>query len=436
MLCLTRVFTWTYTSSSTLFVQWKGILVRTAIVYGVTFLLVLPLLCQNLPYSVYFVTPRDVEQKALQLNQYRVSDAEKYLATLAKNGPSKALPKAGSLRIVVGVISVSRKTRTFSTQYLTQVMAGLHKIIARHGVEDEVFTFICTTQKAGRSHPEADRLAGYFHVVRFPLDRPRHDGWRHEEEKEGYTFCLESAARFDAKYVLLLQDDALPRANFYEVLDHLLRHRLERAFAHGRAVVGPDDWAWLKLNFPNELANFHRSPFFVGDWVALSLVLASLVTITFHFCSGQLSSSPIANHALDQKSRRRGHLATSYCIFLVSFAYFFLASWLIGRPYFLHLYGLSKHFARLDPGTSCCLPAVLFPRERVAGLVKYLDGVTCKPGFPLDFALEAFREQESLRQYLVVPNLFTHIGYYSALHTGTNRQSAYAFLEEFSYLPP
>ncbi|XP_038047564.1 post-GPI attachment to proteins factor 4-like isoform X2 [Patiria miniata] len=412
--------------------MWKGAFVKTATVYGVTFLLVLPLLCHNLPYSVYFIAPHDIEQRPVRLNQHRVEEAEQYLSKLETNGPLKALPTSSNLQIAIGVVSVSRKVKTVNTKYLTQVMVGLHDIITRAGVADKVFAFICNTQKATQTHPEADDLASYFHVARFPPNRTRHNAWRHEEEKESYSFCLETAAKFNARYVLLMQDDALPHANFYEVVDHLLRHRLESTVSQGQPVDGAHDWGWLKLNFPNEFANYHRSPFFVFDWVALSLVGASLTSIVYTIYTKQ--DPPAIPNPPQKKTYRNRHSWTTYYIFVVSFGYFFLAVWLIGRQYFLRLYGLSKYFARLDPGTTCCIPAVLFPQERVAGLVEYLNDVFCKPGFPLDFALEVYRERENLRQYLAVPNLFSHIGFYSALRGGTNRGLAYAFLDEFTFL--
>ncbi|XP_033645826.1 transmembrane protein 246-like [Asterias rubens] len=402
----------------------RYVLLKAALIYGVTFVIVLPLLCRNLPYSKYFSSPVDIHKKVYEYNQRRIKQAEDYLSKVdLENVRKRVSPRTARLQLAIGVVSVERqkkKSKTVGTQYLTQVMARLHEAIRTHGVQDKTFMFICNVEKNGVEHKEADYLSKYFHVRRFPRNRTRHEKMSKEREKENYAFCLESAATFKADYVLLLQDDALPHSNFYEVLDYLLKNKLERKTLQGQYTHGENDWVWMKLNFPDNLADFHRSPYFAYEWIALSLTGASVLSLIYHLTTG--------HETFPTKSRKLALVLN--IVFILSFCYFFLAFWLIGRPYFLRLYGLSKHFTKLTPGTSCCLPAVVFPRIQIQGLVDYLNTIRCTPMVPLDFALDAYREKTKLKQYLAVPNLFSHIGYFSALHQGVNSQDAYAFLIE------
>ncbi|XP_041472258.1 post-GPI attachment to proteins factor 4-like [Lytechinus variegatus] len=400
----------------------KRFLLATFTIYFLTFCIALPILCHDLPLTKYYRLWKGTSRQALineakEINSFNADNAQTHLDRMPKEATKQLYEESmrkQDLRYAIVVQTIPRNGRP-SPRYLSQLMLALHDILRESGGITETALFICNTQRSAGEHKEAVDLSEYFPMVQTSLG-PRVD--RYEREKEDYLFCLQEAQKLSPKYVIVLQDDALPRADFYTVLDYVLKYRVETQIHQSELHLDQDEWLWLKLNFPDSLAKYERNYYFALEWVSVSLIGASIFVFMMRFiltlCWGINA---------DEKA-----IGVLPC-FLVGFVYFMLFTWLLGRPYVTLPLTLSKSFYSLGPGTSCCLPAVLYPQSQIPGIIGFLETVELDRTRPLDFALDDYRAQSKLRQFLISPNLFFHIGVVSALHSSTsNSRVAESFL--------
>ncbi|XP_011677703.2 transmembrane protein 246-like [Strongylocentrotus purpuratus] len=420
--CKPFIFCGTKSASLCRSQKWRKFLVAVFAVYFLTFCIVLPILCRDLPLTKYYSLGRDTSKqhrllKAIDINGINADNAEKRLARMSKVATKQLYEESmrkGKLRFVIVVQTIPRLARP-SPRYLTQLMVALHDILQDSGGVEETALFICNTKRPSTSvHKEAVALAEYFPMVQTSLGQELNP---YEREKEDYLFCLREAQKLSSEYVILLQDDALPHTDFYTVLDHVLKHRVETQIHQGELHSDRDEWVWLKLNFPNSLAKYERNYYFALEWVAVGLIGASFFVFIMSF---MLSFCCVMN-----TDKQKIEVLPQ---FLVGFAYCMLFTWLLGRPYVTLPLTLSKSFYKLGPGTSCCLPAVLYPQTQLQGIISFLEAVKLDSKNPLDFALDDYRAQSKLRQFLITPNLFSHIGVVSALHGRPNYRVAENYL--------
>ena len=102
-----------------------------------------------------------------------------------------------------------------------------------------------------------------------------------EKEKDDYVYCLRTTVALRRpRYVLLVEDDALPNAHMTTVLGHVLQTRLNRKYARGEFWDSDDDIAYVKFYHPDWLLGYgsfdaNRLPCLLAfGAVASSLVLA------------------------------------------------------------------------------------------------------------------------------------------------------------------
>ena len=380
---------------------------------------------------------------AIEINYQRRQEANKYLATLDAAKVKQTYvdnEKSTSLRFVIGVITVARNTLNLNdhqqTEYLTQVLSRLHEILDKSHALNEVYVFMCNVDPYPDKHKEAKRMADYIpHIRRNKTSSFYRGKNRHVLEKQHYAFCLQSAQKYNSKYVLLIQDDAYPHENFYQVMNDILRTKLETRIQMGELVPDTGDWAWLKLNTPYYRNDFHSDMYSIYQWVALTIFFAGSIALVFY-------TYQECQHLVETPSRGRRasqNKMAAYLVFLVSFPCVFAIIWTIGRPYFLKARSLSSNFYYLEPGTSCCLPAVVYPRNKIFDIIEFISRDSSQDeakvkgvkGYekvqPLDWALHDYREQKELRQYLLTPNIFTHIGFYSTLNLKFYKQKSFAY---------
>ena len=411
------------------------------ILLGYTLLSVclLPSLRSNWKFSKVYQQNTEMDfDNAIEINYQRRLEANKYLANLDAAKVKQTYvnnEKSTNLRFVIGVITVARNTQNLKdhqqTQYLTQVLSRLHEVLDKSHALNKVYIFMCNVDPYPDKHQEANRMADFFPNVRRGKTGSFYRGKnRHVLEKQDYAFCLQSAMKYNSKYVLLIQDDAYPHENFYQVMNNILRTKLETRIEMGELVPDNGDWAWLKLNTPYYRNDFHSDIYNIYQWVALTMFFAGSVALIFHIYQE-------CQHLA--KNRGRGtsqNKMAAYLVFLVSFPCIFAIIWTIGRPYFLKARSLSSHFYYLEPGTSCCLPAVVYPRNKISDIIEFISRDSShdeakvkehKKVQPLDWALHDYREQKELRQYLLTPNIFTHIGFYSTLNLKFYKQKSFAY---------
>jgi hypothetical protein len=88
----------------------------------------------------------------------------------------------------------------------------------------------------------------------------------------------------------------------------------------------------------------------------------------------------------------------------------------IGRP---HLVGFRRLFSpylySYMAAPECCTPAMLFPRHGAQQVVAHLNTHPCYANNAKDSVLDRFIRNEHKHAYIVQPNLFKHIGFFSSL---------------------
>ncbi|XP_077979480.1 GPI-N-acetylgalactosamine transferase PGAP4-like [Glandiceps talaboti] len=388
------------------------------IIYIFTFSVILPVFCNALPYSFYYNANRDRDLKSvIESNQNRILEDEQYLQTLdPRSTLRKYTGENKNVHITIGVISVDRtkhKQSNSNPKYLTQVLSRLDQGLTQHSFDHVNKLFICNVDANPSHHSEAVQLSKYFPMVTksaFNVEaeqsRVGRGGLRNRlaKEKGDYVFCLNHSKKYNSKYVLLVQDDAIPNIGFYERLNYLLEYKLEHQYVQGNFISNEGKWAFLKLNFPTPLAAFHRHWWFVCEGIAIATLGAGVVAFMYEHCY--------------RRQRREMNLMWTYFIFSLSFLYFGISSNLIGRQYFVQLHGLSNYWYEIRPGTSCCIAAVLYPSNLIPNITNYLQNEKSimAGSYPVDFALADFVTISKMKQYITVPNVFTHIGMFSSLH--------------------
>lgn len=376
--------------------------------------MLLPLVCHNLKYSVYYLNTfadKNEAKDAMRAdNTQRLTEAKRYIQMLDQTKLHRMLGhehKGKELDVVISIVTVSRnrhKIDSYEPRYLTQVVSRLlylmHNAVAT-GFPYSLQLEICNVDHDPQSYEEAKSLVKYVSMVnRFnktylTIDHPL------EKEKKDYVFCLNMARKYNPRHILLMEDDAIPIDDFFPVLQHTISHHLDQKYNRGAFHPVEDHIAYVKLYHPERLTGFiSLEPERIPEWMAYALIFSSISAAFYCQQNGRINVS--------------FHLA-----WFVLFVYFVAVVFLIGRQHlneFRRL--LPPHLYSFVPAPSCCTPAMLFPRAGADVVIDYLNNVRCKMSFGKDIALEQFLQQSSeprWRAFLVQPNIVSHIGMYSAL---------------------
>ncbi|XP_078673953.1 GPI-N-acetylgalactosamine transferase PGAP4-like [Branchiostoma floridae x Branchiostoma belcheri] len=390
---------------------------KVCALYALTFFILLPLLCNKLPYSKYYMhnisdsKRRNADARRVELeNQERVAASKFYLK---QNGPysrtfrqlRQRLERTSKPDLAITVVTVARRSGGKSKpdpQYLTQVVARFAELLTQ---QKNVIFQVCNVNTPPESHREAVYLSKYVPVISrnssFAASEQPTSVHKFEKEKQDYVFCMEQSLQLQPNYLLMVQDDAVPRTDFFPVFQHLLKYNIEGKIVHGDLQTNPEKWAFWKLYYPERWQGYGNEGRLFLELVCSGLIGGSLfVTLN---CCGVFT---------DRDSRRRT------TVFVLGFFYAVLLCLAIGRQYLIELRRLSAHTYTVVDAPDCCIPAVLYNPEQVADIVQYLKGVTCSSLLPIDLALDKYIHSSGLKQYLVEPNLFHHIGIVSTLHAG------------------
>lgn len=193
------------------------------------------------------------------------------------------------------------------------------------------------------------------------------------KEQLDYAFCLRHALRKcppHTRYVLALEDDALPRAEFDALLRHLLFERLPRLHrdASGeelsRAPVG-----YVKLYHPMRLSGYFNPELAnVAELVAHTL----LVALVF-------SSTSICCAAL--RTRLRYSVLTAFLLVVI-----------LSRQILVPLRRAHPSLYQLVRAPSCCFPAVLFPVYAVEHAIDLLANAPADAAHAKDLLFDQFTQ--------------------------------------------
>lgn len=370
---------------------------------AVTFCVLLPLIGHRLLHSYYFLRPLyldSMSEDALRESLQRGSDALRHWQSTAPASPSFAQVAPRPELLVTVVTTGRREGRDF--HYLLQVtrqlsraaMAGATSCGGRRCAE----VLLCDVEPDARDNPDARLLEKHFRVVR----RPREDESGpsellniFEREKRDYVFCLRAAqALATPRHLLVLEDDALPKLDFFPVV----RQLLSRRFAHHSL--------YIKLYHPERLQRYwNPEPYRLLEWAGLGAVGGTMLLLALlRFGPCWLAFTLSSGHLL------------FFALYLMA------AAELLGRHYLLELRRLSPQLYTVSPATECCTPAMLFPGNASLRAARYLEAAVCAKGNAKDLVLYRLaRSVPGEHAHSVEPNLVTHIGAFSSVRPNPAR---------------
>ncbi len=395
----------------------------TVYLYVLSFAIVLPVMCSEWAYSKYFddsdkVLKEDLEKRVIAANTQRVSQAEHYLSTLDANhtlARYRRLLQQNTNNIValaIGVVTVRRTAPDIKLNYLTQVMTHLDKIVKKDTKFQKKALFICNTFAGPGEHEEAKTLSKFFPVQ---MKYPQNDAAasimdKFEKEKADYAYCLYQALEYNPKYVLIVEDDAIPKDYMLEVLSYLLSDVVEYKYEAGDHVRNVQQWAYLKLFYPERWQGYANE----GRRLLELLAVASLGGSVFLF--------------IYLKTRQRVSSRTEQAlVFTVGAIYFTVSAVLVGRQYLVEWRRVSRYTYTVIPAPGCCSPAILYTSDMAKQMAHYFDTIKCNAKFPIDFAMDTFALERKYKRYLVEPNLMNHIGMFSSMKSKNKHPEEFLF---------
>lgn len=354
-----------------------------------TFGVVLPLCCHRCLYSYYFIKSLYLDwmsEVALQTSLEQGQQALHYWQNSA-TARSLDVPSKGPELLVTVVTAQRVDGREF--HYLLQVMQRLELLLQTCGGSKPCAeVLVCDVESSSLGNKDALLVEKRFRVVRSALERKQRSLEyvnMFEKEKMDYVYCLRKGWELlKPKNVVVLEDDALPRMDFFEVIQDLLARR----FALNSLYV--------KLYHPERLQRYwNPEPYRLLEWVGFGVVGATALLL---LCGGPWTPSFCSPHLL----------------FLV--LYVMAVAELGGRHYLLELRRISPQLYAVSPATECCTPAMLFPGNASARVAALLDRVECIKGYAKDMALYRIaRNTPGERAHSLEPNLITHIGAFSSV---------------------
>ncbi len=382
----------------------RGLLPHMTILYLVTFLLVLPLACRNLRHSEFYRLLHNAKEDKMvlqQANDMRAAKARQFLAST--NRRNVTYSKTQRPDVAITVVTVSRNWHNHQPSYLTQVTASFLQQLDS-GMEHLTYSLsVCNVDANPRAHIEARDIAEYLPLYsRFNVSTGVTVA-RKEKEKQDYVFCLRQSLSENPRYVFMVEDDALPHSDWLQALDYVLKRHLDSSYRRG-LFWPPKPTAYVKFFHPEAFHSFFTlfpEPQRILEWLSLTAVISSCL-VTFY------------------KSR----LSYGVKLWLALGLYSWLVCLVIGRNNFITLRRLLvPYLYSYTPDPGCCMPATLYPADSARDIADYMDNVTCSNKYPKDFALDTYLVDTGSSGFLVQPNVFSHIGLYSA--TNRNIKPAY-----------
>ncbi|KAM8879839.1 post-GPI attachment to proteins factor 4 isoform 1-T2 [Spinachia spinachia] len=380
------------------YLRWSNPVAQVLVLSAVTFCVVLPLCCHRLLYSYYFLRSvyldsmsEEVLRESLDRGQEALRFWRSASAGAASPGPPGFADAARRPGLLVTVVT-SRRDQGSDFHYLLQVMRRLSGVLGACGERRCAEVLVCDVESGPLENQDARLLEDHFRVIRrSPEERRRNRDTVNtfEREKRDYVFCLRKGWELARpRDVVVLEDDALPKEDFFQVVRHLLSRRFSL------------DTLYVKLYHPERLQRYwNPEPYRILEWAGLGLVAATALLLALSCCSPRcLSFTPSAGRLL---------------FFAV---YFMAAAELLGRHYLLEARRLSPQLYAVSPATECCTPAMLFPGNSSLRVAEYLDGSFCAKGNAKDTVLyRVARATPGERSHSVEPNLISHIGAYSSV---------------------
>ncbi|XP_069385588.1 post-GPI attachment to proteins factor 4 [Paralichthys olivaceus] len=384
------------------YLRWSSTVTQALVLSVITFCIVLPLCCHQLLYSYFFIKSMyldSMSEDVLRDSLNQGQDALRFWqsASTTAAGSSRFSNIAQHPELLVTVVTVRRKEgRDF--HYLLQVMQQLSGIVGGCGERRCAELLVCDVESGPQENQDAKLLENHFRVIRrSPQEQQtvREQINTFEREKRDYVFCVRKGWELvKPKNMVVLEDDALPREDFFRVVKDLLSRRFAL------------QTLYIKLYHPERLQHYwNPEPYRILEWVGLGLVGATALLLGFPYWNPFSFSFTLSV----------GHL-----VFFT--LYFMAAAELLGRHYLLEVRRLSPQLYAVSPATECCTPAMLYPGNASLRVAEYLDGTFCVKGNAKDIVLyQMARTTPGETSHSVEPNLITHIGAFSSVRPNPSR---------------
>lgn len=373
----------------------------------------------RLPYSMLYDASRNTHElhaKMMMINVQRGREASEYIGSANFSGLFRRLQKAKHPKFCFVIVSVRRHNK-HDTLYLTQVVARLAPQVLNENATLVVYN------AEGSTHTEALDLSKFIPVVHAKeetINKQQLTIDKYDKKRLDYISSLQLCLEQEAKYAVILEDDALPAKDFMLRLKYVLQHRVLR-----------DDksWAFLRLFYPEKYQGWGND-----SWIVAELILDVVLMATLLTALSVISLPPTESfkQVLKAQCGLWRHRWIVLFRFSLSCALSLSLLFVVGRPHLLELRKVSVHLTSVVEAPGCCIQGVVYPNVHLKAVVSYLQSVHCsKGGYPVDIALDDFPKKLGLKKWLVVPNMMTHIGMVSSLpRMGLKTSREMAFLLE------
>lgn len=374
-----------------------GVLLLIVLKWILTFLVVFPVLLSDTTFSMYHKPwPNNTEliRIVVDQNQRRYTDAEEYfksvtLSTDVNLALDKALIQARESEVAFVIVTTRRQYKGKDTGFLTQTAAALHRQVNRRQSGLQHSLVLCNVHLTG-NFTELEALPKLIPVVSLQ-DRAEAGHTGYEKEKKDYVSCINSTLAMSplAKHIIVVEDDILPDDRALETIDYITQHYY---------------YDYVKLFYPLRWQGFGHEYRPMADLVTVGVI-----------------SGLFWGYVYARVLRRlhRGVVRTKWMqlvlLTLLGGAYGITASLLIGRQTLMDaLRMLGPYCFRLVPAYGASTAMTMYNAHTARQMLPYLANVTCSKKFPVDVAINTYRNQNNLLAYSIEPNIVKHIGFASS----------------------
>ena len=276
---------------------------------------------------------------------------------------------------------------------LLSLFAGLQDGSPQHA---RIVPFLCNIDAEAYLHKEAFDLEDRIDIIVKYEALPQHADI-FDKEKDDYRFCLQSALKYNPRYVILLEDDVLVVEQFFDIIKIKLNHIIS---SHGD---GYSNWLFMKLYYPQKWQGYGINFYHYMELTGIAISGGSIILMLY--CC-----------IVNSSGRKSKHSFNTCLLFVLGASYCVLLCISIGRPYILQLRTLSLHTYGLVRAPGCCTQAMLYPSKMVQKLAEHLPTITATHVFAVDLIIDKYASRNGLFSYLVEPSLVKHIGLVSSLN--------------------
>ena len=389
-----------------------------AVVYVLTFLVVLPLCCRHVPETVYYKLFNDKRQaeKAIQVeHSERLKQAVHILDQLDlsgynRNGTGQGRSEDASVTISMTVVTISRDhLAKYSPMYLTQVVANLLVLIKNYESTSRhlhINLSICNVDKHPANHTEAVSLSRFVPMLTRHRDVNNETYNNKETAKRDYLYCLRQMELHGSDFVHIIEDDAVPLPDMMGVLEYIVNGYLTTSPDGGKPGVTShrlERTAFVKFFYPERMLKFLTiDPERLPELCGFSSCIATIAVMVYHIMTSH------ARCGIDI------HIRGLWVVFFIYGVIFCLCVGRSNMITFRRLFSPYLYYVTRSP--NCCTQSTLYNKQHLSRIISMLDDVECNQTYAYDTALDDIVYREGLTSYLVQPNVFKHIGMYSAIN--------------------